>query len=302
MRAIVKCLPIVLAVGWLWSSAAAAAAEELRLGPDLSASVGMRGLFTSGTTSWSSGVSELTWRGVDAGVAEINADVVWRRLVGRASFGGGGLSTGVLIDTDVSPASRTRSEVTGDGLFYGNIDVGTRLASWGNPRDVLGYLDLLFGYQYWREEYEAKGATGTVAVSPSLKVIRNEFSWTSLRLGGRAQIPVVGGWPRTSAGSSSPGRTARGEDTHFLRTSGPQALKQPSFNADADGGFGYQLEGGLSYRILGGLSAEAGFRYWKIDSGSGTDTAHLLTGDVRQRLKEIIIERYGPYVGVTYRF
>ena len=45
-------------------------------------------------------LSDLRFRGVDALVSEVSVDVVWNRLVGLASFGGGVIDDGVLIDED----------------------------------------------------------------------------------------------------------------------------------------------------------------------------------------------------------
>jgi len=50
------------------------------------------------------------------------------------------------------------------------------------------------------------------------------------------------------------------------------------------------------------LALEAGFRYWRIDSGTGTETARGVTVTTHERVNAIRIERYGPFVGVTYRF
>jgi hypothetical protein len=52
-----------------------------------------------------------------------------------------------------------------------------------------------------------------------------------------------------------------------------------------------------------GLSVEAGYRFWRLDSGSGTETTFFSDGTTaRNRLNEIIIERGGPYFGLQYRF
>jgi hypothetical protein len=52
-----------------------------------------------------------------------------------------------------------------------------------------------------------------------------------------------------------------------------------------------------------GLSAEAGFRYWRFDSGEGDVTVRTTGGATgRARLNEAITERYGPYLGVSWRF
>jgi hypothetical protein len=52
-----------------------------------------------------------------------------------------------------------------------------------------------------------------------------------------------------------------------------------------------------------GLSGEAGFRYWHFDSGSGDVVSRTTNGsEGRARLNEAITDRYGPYVGVSWKF
>ena len=67
---------------------------------------------------------------------------------------------GDLIDEDLISGvnfSRTGSTI-GDGhIYFGNAAVGYRLADWVHPAPCRGFVDLLIGYQYWQEEYEAFG-------------------------------------------------------------------------------------------------------------------------------------------------
>src|SRR5437867_12470720 len=137
---------------------------------DVSGTGGGRTVFTSGWTKWNTGaqsggptiLSELTWRGVDAVVQEINAEVVWKRLVLLGAFGGGFIRDGVLNDDDfaftdpLDRNSHTRSSVGGGGLFYGSIDLGVRAVRWGTGA-FPGYLDVFAGFQYWQENYEEIG-------------------------------------------------------------------------------------------------------------------------------------------------
>ena len=290
----------------------ASAQPQSTAAPDVSFTVGGRSVFTSGWTKWNTGaqsggptiLSELTWRGVDAVVQEINAEVVWKRLVLLGAFGGGFIRDGVLNDDDfaftdpLDRNSHTRSRVGGDGLFYGSIDLGVRAVRWGTGA-FPGYLDVFAGFQYWQENYEAFGATGTVGISPTVSAIREEFTWKSLRVGVRSQVPVT---PRLAARLNAavvPWTRAEVEDVHPLR---PDVRHDPSFTARADGGLGVQADGGLVFMLRPRLALEGGFRYWRIDSGSGTETARGVTATIHQRVDEIRIARYGPFVGVTYRF
>lgn len=315
---------VAVVLGWLSSSMAAA---QSLLPPDVSLTMGGRIVVTTGLTKWSFAaadgspnvLSELRWRGVDSVVAEVNAELIWNRLVLLGGFGGGAVVQGALIDEDFAlddrqgQTGRTRSDVKGDGLFYVNTDVGLRVLTWGDPQTPasVGYVDVFLGYQYWREEYEAFGATGfvpfqtppppSVPISEpsSVKVIREEFAWQSLRVGGRARVPVYRGLAAKLSVVILPWSRSEVEDTHFRRD---DLKRDPSFEARAQGGFGLQLDAALSYHVWRGLAAEAGYRYWRIDSGRGDTVARGVAGTARSRLNAIIIERYGPYVGVTYRF
>jgi len=279
---------------------------------DFSFTLGGRTAFTSGWTKWNTGaqsggpniLSELTWRGVDAVVPEINAELVWKRLVLVGAFGGGFIRDGVLNDDDFfgndrqDRFSHTRSSVGGDGLFYGSIDLGFRALRWGGGA-LPGYVDGFVGFQYWQENYEAFGATGTIGISPRFSAIREEFTWKSLRVGVRGQVPLT---PRLAArldAAAIPWTRAEVEDVHPLRT---DVRHDPSFTGQADGGIGVQADGSLVFMLRPRLALEAGFRYWRIDSGTGTETARGVTITTHERVNEIRIERYGPFVGVTYRF
>ena len=63
-----------------------------------------------------------------------------------------------------------------------------------------------------------------------------------------------------------------------------------------------QLDGALTYAICKGLSIEAGYQYWRLNSGGGHTFVRALDGTTELKLNEIIVERYGPYFGLQYRF
>jgi hypothetical protein len=308
VRGIVATLALLLAVP------AVAAAEEPK--PErFEVTVGGRVVATTGYTSWnfkaSSGspsvLSELTWRGVDSVVNEVHAEAVWKRLVLHGALGVGAIQEGVFIDNDYAADDRqgrfsaTRSDVTGNALVYVQIDAGLRLLTWKQlAAHVPGYLDAFVGYQFWSEDYEASGAKGTSTLSDDRVAVQETFRFHSIRVGAQAQVPLYRGLALRVGGAYLPWTRSEMEDEHPQRT---DLHQDPSFSADAEGGMGYQLEAGLIYRLRRPrLSIEAGYRYWRINSGEGAEFAHTLAGTVRSRLNEIVIERYGPWVGVTYRF
>jgi hypothetical protein len=263
-------------------------------------------------------LSDLRWRGTDAVVTEVSADVVWRWLVLSAAFGRGELHGGVLIDDDFTLSDRqgrfshTRSGVEGD-LFYVQGDAGARVATWGAQRPgARGHLDLLAGYQHYHEHREAFGLTGFFDLgpfgipltlpnveSPRTKVITHDVYIHSLRLGVRTRIPLGAGVTLQARFFLLPWSSFQLEDRHHLRT---DLRQNPSFLSEAEGGFGIQTAAGLAY-THGGFSLEAGWELWDLNSGSGMQIARTRTqGPIRSRLNEITIERAGPYLGLRYRF
>jgi hypothetical protein len=306
---------------------AAVSAQPPATPPDWTVSLAGRVWVTSGWSNWnfkSAGIdplSDLRWRGVDGVVGEVAADVVWKRFVWMLSIGGTELSQGVLLDEEFGQSDRqarfsfTRSPVEKGHILYVSNDIGARVLQWqpplfGGPTAPTagGYLDAFVGYQFWREEYEAFGVQGSLflpsgivinqAEPLSTKVLRHEYSRHSIRLGARTQVPLIGGLSSKVLVAISPWTHTDHEATQFLRTD----IRAPS-TSRANGGFGVQLEAGLAYAIWRGLSAEAGFRYWRFDSGSGDVTTTSITGAVsRDELNEAITERYGPYVGIAWRF
>ena len=275
---------------------------------DTSLEIGGRVWVTSGYSLNSTAFSDLRWRGVDSIVPEVNVDFVWKRLVLMGSLGGGAIKEGVLIDEDFNDrahhdrSSRTRSDTDDTGLFYLNADVGYRAWRWGSPEQP-GFVDALVGYQYWHEQYVAFGITsavGTVPTAPSsVKAITHDYYWHSLRLGGRTQVPLFGGLSLKARAFLLPWSKSIVDDIHHQRG---DLRHDPSFRDEADGGIGVQLDGGLTYRVWRQLSVEIGYQYWQVKSGEGTSTARTTSGDANSKLLENRTERYGPYVGVQYRF
>ena len=291
------------------ASVGASPAAWAQLPPDVSLAVGGRVWVTSGYGTHSIPLSDLRWRGVDSVVSEVNLDVVWNRFVVMGSMGGGGISQGVLIDEDFNNrdhdarTSRTRSDVDDTGLFYVNADLGFRALRWG-AREQPGFIDALGGYQYWHETYVAFGATSAFpaavpTISSTAKVITQDYYWHSLRLGGRAQVPLFGGLSLKARALLLPWSYSILDDVHHRRGDFRQ---DPSLHGEAAGGLGVQADAGLTFRVWRGLSVEVGYQYWRVKSGEGTETARFTSGDVETRLLENRTERHGPYVGVQYRF
>jgi hypothetical protein len=276
------------------------------------AALGLRTWFSRGFAFWGfqgGGVdplSELRWRDTDAILVEVNAEARLERIVLMLGVGGGGVFDGSLLNEDFlesgrrSLFSRTVSDVDAGSVFYVNADVGYRVFRWpgADPR-LPGYLDLFAGYQYWTEEHEAFGATGTVAIPPGTRVITHEYTWHSLRIGGRAQVPLARLLALRGSLVLLPYNHTRLEDVHHLRG---DLRQDPSFSSVANGGFGVQTELGLTAAVWRGLGVHAGYRFWWIDSGEGDKFTHTPVGTFRDTLNAIVARRSGVFLQLDYRF
>jgi hypothetical protein len=258
-------------------------------------------------------LSELTWLTVDSTVVEFNTEaVVGNKLVLTMDFGFGAIEDGRLLDQDFLLSGRdglfssSLHPVPNDDLFYFNFDMGYRLMS---RRDrcgrIVGHLDVLTGYQYWRERYVAidgsvvdVGGTSSILL-PAIPVITHEYEWSSWRLGVRSQIELA---PRLSLRSRLIVVPVTGldfDDIHHLRT---DLRQDPSFYARTTGGWGVMVDATLSFRVLSGLSIEAGYQVYDITGDNGTIIAQAVTGDVAEAFNEAETTRHGIIAGVRWQF
>jgi hypothetical protein len=250
--------------------------------------------------------SKLDWKDVESPMVIVTGDFAWRYLVLSAGVGWGQVIDGTFTDEDFIPGgsvfSRTESRVPDGDIFLFNADVGLRPVRW-RAQGRLGFLDVLVGYQFWREEYAAFGAVpriGPIAVPSNVKVITHEWQWQSARVGGRLDAPVWRGLNGRFSTFFLPWSSVEVRDTHPLRG---DLAQNPSIISTAEGGFGYQLDGSLTYTFFYGLAAEVGFRYWKVGMHDGTVKFRFSDGtSVRTDLVEASTKRFGPYFGLTYRF
>ena len=313
----------VLGSALLIALTSGAAWAQPTIAPDFSLTVGTRLWLTSGYADEQTSIpginplSDLRWRGTDGIVSELFVDAVWKRLVVRSTLGLGAVLDGAFIDEDFAANNRnnrfsvTRSSVEGDDILNVSGDIGVRALRWSAADGRPGFLDLLVGYQYWRESYEAFGATGVGFVSfnppvtidavvPSdVKVITQDFIWQSIRVGGRVNIPLPARFGLRGEAMFIPWTSFELRDVHHLRT---DLRQDPSFVQTGTGGFGYELEGALTYTIWRTLAVEAGFRYWKLESGDGDAKARTVNGTVNFKFEGATTERYGPFIGLQYRF
>lgn len=258
-------------------------------------------------------LSELTWRGMNSVITEVNADLVVQRLVMTGSIGYGTIGGGTLRDQDWDGDNRTQKTFetlsrSNDGsVLVISVTPGVRAFQWtAEDNPVLGGLDILLGYQYWREQYVGFGAVNQLGPgqAPDVKSITQTNTWQSLRFGTRIIVPFLSRIALKGSAFYIPVSSYRNEDVHHLRTSGPNALRQdPSFVTTASGGNGVQLEGSLSVRVWQQLTLEAGYAYWDIRSGSGIVEAYPASGGVVREPHNVDnTRRQGVFFGVNWIF
>ena len=281
--------------------------------PGTSGAVSANAWWSTGNSTWEHDIfglgvagSKLDWQDVESPVATLSGEFAWRFLVVSGAVGWGSVVDGTFIDDDFvlgSVLSRTRSTVEEGEVMTLNGDVGVRALRWRDSEGRRGHLDVLVGYYYWREEYEAFGAVpliGPIFIPPDVKAITHEWEWHGARVGARVDAPV---WRRLRYRLSlffMPWSSLEVRDIHHLRD---DLAQSPSATTEATGGFGFEVDASLTYRIVHGLAVEVGFRYWKVSMDDGRVTIHHADGAAtRHDLVEATSDRYGPYAGLTYRF
>jgi hypothetical protein len=258
--------------------------------------------------------SELSWRGLNSVITQISGDLVVNRFIADLSVGFGSIDSGTLIDQDWSGNNRTNkleetfSPVTDSGVTIVTFDVGARLLTWRHQANPLpGAVDLLLGYQHWREKYVATGVQDlfpTAGETPGAfiggRAITQTNTWNSFRLGTRVSVPLHARFALKGSVFYIPFTSHENEDIHHLR----RDLRQnPSFLTTATGGNGVQLEGSAVLRLWRTLTLEAGYAYWDIRSGQGTVEAFFANGRLGVAPhNDEHTRRQGVFFGVNYTF
>lgn len=134
--------------------------------PPYTLTVGVREWITQGRSAHNIGapggspnvLSELTWRGLNSTITQVSAEAVFKRLVADLRVGYGTLGSGTLLDQDWEGDNRTNktaetlSSVSDGSVITVSVDGGWRAFQWTYQDNPLhGGIDLLIGYQYWRE-------------------------------------------------------------------------------------------------------------------------------------------------------
>lgn len=264
-------------------------------------------------------LSELEYKHIDSTVIELYGEVgINSKHFLILEYGYGNIRNGKWIDSDYNRDNRqglySRSSGTAedDNLWYLNIDYALRIFTRPDREkgsEPLGvhykqdlFIDVLLGYQHWKEDiimtngFQEVPATGAFFGLKSTYI----FEWDSIRIGARGGMPLSDRLSLKASLFVIPWTHYRGEGIWNLRTDFRQ---DPSFKHKANGGFGGGGDATLSYNPWRSLFIEMGYRYWRIESGDGTDTTYFSSGRVvTSPFNKATSQRHGVIFGINYVF
>ena len=297
----------LLLFGWLSAASIAVQAQDREFGA--------RYWLSSGTSTRSHNAqvvqpslgnptSVLTYDGLNAHAVELHARVASpERWFIRGNAGLGWVRKGWFDDEDFAAGqakfSDSTSSVKGNRLSYLTIDVGRDLWVLAGGTTI----GVFAGYNYWTERLDANGAffsvngLGATNVEESVRVITNEVTWNSLRLGVAANARFTPRTRLTFDAAWVPYAAVRDEDSHYLRTSPSDLGPVPNIIMEGHGS-GVQLDLELRHLIRDSWEIGAGWRYWRLRATRGTREA----AGTSVPLTELESQRAGFILSVTRRW
>ncbi|MFQ5328367.1 MAG: hypothetical protein ACE5D4_00060 [Thermodesulfobacteriota bacterium] len=329
---LVRVTAVILAVILLSAASPAFAEKRHRLfnkkpPTPLSFFVGERTWISTGDNEWSIAqiggtpdiLSELEFLDLDSTVEEIYGGFRSGAAAVTVRFGYGNMEGGIYRDSDYLSNDRqdifSLSTGAADGkdwndLYYFNAEYSYRfLAGKTKAGRTTTYLGLIAGYQQWHEEVTMTNGFQGVCVAPTCTVgtgaiaglnSHYTFDWKSFRIGVEGSLPLYGGVNLKGTTVFIPYTSYSGEGIWNLRSDFKQ---NPSFTHEANGGYGVEIDASLAYRIWKNFEIEAGYRYWFIKSGKGTDTTFSSSGAISTtQLNEAVSERHGAFLDLTFLF
>jgi hypothetical protein len=223
-------------------------------------------------------VSRLTYEGMHGHAAD-----AFGRLDHTSGFytkgyiGGGLLFNGNLNDEDfppvTTPYSSTDSKLEGGGFGYLSADVGLNL--WRDPALRVGAF---VGYHIFNQRVNAYGCSqiagntaicGTFPVPNDIKVITQDNTWHSLRVGIDFDVKLAERLRLRADAAYLPYVKLFGTDWHHLRIGTTAGTFTGGIPEDGVGR-GYQLEAALSYAVNEYFDVTVGARYWHMAASGNT--------------------------------
>ena len=226
----------------------------------------------------------------------------------KGYLGGGIVTKGDLNDEDfapfIVPYSSTMSNHKDGQMLYGSVDLGFNFVRNHNIR-----VGAFAGYHYFQEQVNAYGCT-QVATNPlvcgggvtyDIKVITQDNTYHSLRVGVDADIRLSDHWSLRLDGAYLPHVILHGADTHWLRI----GTATGDFNgpiAEDGKGHGYQLEAALNYAVDKNVSFAIGGRYWHLETKGDAHFEGNVVGGASPQPVEWKSDIYGVFVQGSFRF
>ena len=217
-----------------------------------------------------------------------DAPIIPAALYVKGYLGGGILTKGDLNDEDfepfIVPYSSTMSNHKDGQMLYGSVDLGYNLVRNHNIR-VGAYA----GYHYFQQQVSAYGCTqvatnplvcGGAGVPYNIRVITQDNTYHSLRVGIDADIRLSDHWSLRLDAAYLPHVILHGADSHWLRIGTLHGDFAGPIREDGKG-HGYALEAALNYAVNRNVSFALGGRYWHVrDQGR-----HAFRGQCRSALR-----------------
>ena len=254
--------------------------------------------------------STLDWTGLTAHTGEVFARVTHDTgFYLKGTIGAGIINGGKIIDRDFFVGqikfSDTYSQVRGNSLRYGTIDIGWGTAySWRRNR-----IGAFVGYLYWNEKTTAYGVRcnpddvggffcgppGSVPVPFSVAVLGYEPTAHGVRIGFDARYEFLPGWSLSGEAAWLPYVWVKNLDSHFLRV---DLAPSPNIISTANGAQGFTAEAFLNYAFTPNIEFGVGARYWGIFAGRGAVNFHLASGAISgpYPLRTFDMQRWGLLV------
>lgn len=263
--------------------------------------------------------SKLMYKDVGTNVLELTGKAwLTPRWFGRLNIGGAAIGGGRLIDDDFGSNggqrlfSRTHSDLSGDHMWYLNVDSGFRVAEYPNHR---GWLEVFGGYQFWHTRYEATGVT-QVACDPSAipglppcaaagasgfqgqTVITNTTNWHSVRVGASTEYRLTRRLSLMGTVAVIPLSIVDNKDIHHLRSD----LQQNPSISMVGWGIGADADVGLRLMLVKNLFFNVGYRVWWNHAVDGNVTFHSPSGSFEFPLTQFESLRHGLTAGINFTF
>ena len=270
-------------------------------------------------TQYGDTTSQLTYKDTKAKVLEIFGDfsllvddsVILSFKLGVGSGDGGSFrdKDWVMNDAGVQKTfSDTLSDTRDTEVSYHVLDIGKTF-----ERDKFSFKPFI-GYMKYEEEVNAYGLTyleddlayyggGSSGVASSYidtKVLKNEITWTGLRIGTELEYPIKEKSILIINAAYVHDAKADNDDSHVLRTGAGDLGPAPNIFSDGKGD-GIMLDLILTHEQSSQLNFDIGYRYWKFDVDSST-TSFGPNHTIAFPGRSLYSERSGLIMGVSYKF